>query len=82
MTKSKQVDVLARTLLDIFRKEGSMIEVKREISKELAERAIHENNWEGIFDISEVCGYGVYGSRIIEEDGKYYVQFSRGETCD
>ena len=28
------------------------------------------------------CGYGVYGAKIIERDGKKILCFNRGETCD
>ena len=84
MTKTKSnIDGLARALLDIIRKEfGNMVPIKREITKEQAEKALHENDWSNIFSQSEVCGYGVYGERVREEDGKYFVEFYRGESCD
>ena len=84
MTKTKSnIDGLARALLDIIRKEfGNMVPIKREITKEQAEKVIHENDWSNIFSQSEVCGYGVYGERIREENGKYFVEFYRGESCD
>lgn len=84
MTKTKSnIDGLARALLDIIRKEfGNMVPIKREITKEQAEKVIHEKDWSDIFDVAEVCGYGVYGERVREEDGKYFVEFYRGESCD
>ena len=84
MTRTKSnIDGLARALLDIIRKEfGNMVPIKREITKEQAEKVIHENDWSNIFSQSEVCGYGVYGERVREEYGKYYVEFYRGESCD
>ena len=84
MTKTKSnIDGLARALLDIIRKEfGNMVPIKREITKGQAEKVIHENDWSNIFSQSEVCGYGVYGERVREEDGKYFVEFYRGESCD
>ena len=84
MTKTKSnIDGLARALLDIIRKEfGNMVPIKREITKEQAEKVIHENDWSNIFSQSEVCGYGVYGERVREENGKYFVEFYRGESCD
>lgn len=84
MTKTKSnIDGLARALLDIIRKEfGNMVPIKREITKEQAEKVIYENDWSNIFSQSEVCGYGVYGERVREEDGKYFVEFYRGESCD
>ena len=84
MTKTKSnIDGLARALLDIIRKEfGNMVPIKREITKEQAEKVIHEKDWSDIFDVTEVCGYGVYGERVLELDGKYYVDYSRGDSCD
>ena len=59
-----------------------MVHIRREITKEQAEKVIHEKDWSDIFDVSEVYGYGVYGERVREENGKYYVEFYRGESCD
>ena len=82
-TTKSNIDGLARALLDIIRKEfGNMVPIKREITKEQAEKVIHENDWSNIFSQSEVCGYGVYGERVRKEDGKYFVEFYRGESCD
>lgn len=78
-----QTDILARALLDIIRKEYSgMIQIKREITEEQALKVIHERDWSDIFDVSEICGYGVYGREVREEDGKYYVIYCRGDSCD
>ena len=81
-TTKSNIDSLARTLLNIIRKEYKMVHIRREITKEQAEKVIHEKDWSDIFDVSEVCGYGVYGERVREENGKYYVEFYRGESCD
>lgn len=27
-------------------------------------------------------GYGCYGARVKEQDGHYYLSYSRGESCD
>lgn len=81
-TTKSNIDRLARTLLNIIRKEYKMVHIRREITKEQAEKVIHEKDWSDIFDVSEVCGYGVYGERVLELDGKYYVDYSRGESCD
>ena len=61
----------------------------REISKEQFDRAIKEHNGyiapvdkEEIFSMSELCGYGVYGARAAEQDGKYYVVYRLGLSCD
>lgn len=83
MIDAKKIDGLAAAAYKAIRKEWErMVPIKREITKEQAENVIQHNNWEGIFDISEVCGYGVYGERVCEEDGKYVVEYYRGDSCD
>lgn len=60
----------------------------REITAEQYERAkaksgyLTEEDRETVFYPSELYGYGVYGGDVIERDGKYYVRFSLGSTCD
>jgi hypothetical protein len=60
----------------------------REITYEQYERAkaksgyLTEEDRETVFYPSELYGYGVYGGDVIERDGKYYVRFSLGSTCD
>lgn len=60
----------------------------REISAEQYERAkakggyLTKEDREAVFSPSELYGYGVYGGDVIERDGKYYVRFSLGSTCD
>ena len=64
--------------------------IKREITKEVYDRAMDHNgvisdkdDINAVFSISELCGYGVYNDRVSQgEDGKYYVNFYRGDTCD
>ena len=83
--QEKQIDSLARCLLDIVRKEGIMQgPYKRPVTKEQAEKIIHEGNWEGIFNMSEEWGYGVYGRELKQdkETGEYYVQYELGDSCD
>ncbi len=63
---------------------------KREISKEMYDRAqVNKGYLTGadckeIFSIQELCGYGIYGAQVTkdETDGKYYVVYSRGSSCD
>ena len=61
---------------------------RRKISKEIYDRSKNYNGFittddeRQIFTISELCGYGVYGARAVEEDGEYYVAFSLGSSCD
>jgi hypothetical protein len=60
----------------------------REITYEQYERAkaksgyLTEEDRETVFYPSELYGYGVYGGDVIERDGKYYVRYSLGSTCD
>ena len=65
-----------------------MVNCTKEISKEVYDRAIENNgvipgNMEmEVFGPSICLGYGLYGTRVREEDGKYYVDYSRGSSCD
>lgn len=60
----------------------------REITAEQYERAkaksgyLTEEDRQTVFYPSELYGYGVYGGDVIERDGKYYVRYSLGSTCD
>lgn len=54
----------------------------REITKEQYKRVIEDHVAEGIFTDSEVMGYGVYEEEYYEKDGKYFVDFSLGSSCD
>lgn len=75
----------------IYRKERAekmgLVEIKREITKEKYEKIMEKNgfvssNDSEIFDDWEIWGYGVYSPKALEEDGKYYVKFERGSSCD
>ena len=61
---------------------------KREITKEQYERAVQNKGYisevdkADVFTESEIWGYGVYGNKVVEDDGKYYVHYSIGDTCD
>jgi len=65
-----------------------MVRGKREITKDLYDRSMENNGhlktewYSECFTTAERLGYGVYGTLVFEEDGKYYVQFSMGESCD
>lgn len=59
-----------------------------EISKELYDEAMlndgrftkeMENNF---FTDSIRYGYGLYGTKVFEKDGKYYVRYTTGSHCD
>lgn len=69
------LDYLARGVL------LAMVECEREITKEEYEQA-KKGDFSEIFDMWEVMGYGVYGAHVFEKDGKYFVSYSRGSSCD
>lgn len=54
----------------------------KEITKEQYKRATEDNDARGIFTVSEVCGYGIYGEYYYEKDGKYFVKYQLGTSCD
>jgi len=64
--------------------------VEREISDEIYERCIAKGNhktlasedYNKVFTASEMCGYGIYNERIIDKNGKHYVKFDMGDSCD
>lgn len=67
-----------------------------EVSKEVYERAkanctddkprasyyMTDADKNEIFDISILCGYGIYNCQVHEENGKYICTWMRGESCD
>lgn len=61
---------------------------EREITKEVYNHAktnrgyIMADDRSEVFTISELIGYGVYGDQVFERDGKYYVSYLLGSTCD
>lgn len=65
-----------------------MTKLSREITKEQYDRAIGHRghiageDYEDIFTKAELCGYGVYSAMAYERDGKYYVGFCLGSSCD
>lgn len=54
----------------------------KEITEEQYKQVKEHHNAAGIFEEREVCGYGVYGDRYYEQDGKYYVSYMLGDSCD
>lgn len=61
---------------------GAFLYRTREITKEQYENATIRHDAKGIFTDSEVMGYGVYGEKFYEKDGKYFVDFTMGNSCD
>lgn len=58
-----------------------MIDVKREISKEEYDKAQAEGA-ESLISSDIIIGYGVSCARVYEEDGKFYLTYWRGNSCD
>ena len=59
-----------------------MVTVTYEISKEEYEKAQKDGAKSLITDPALLYGYGVYGAWVREMNGKYYLTFDRGNTCD
>ena len=63
-------------------------ECTKEITKEVYERSCKHRNHiahedeKNVFSDSERYGYGVYSTHTYEKDGKYYVEYTLGSTCD
>ena len=57
-----------------------MENIKWELTKEEYEKG-KENPYSLISDNIKM-GYGAYGAQVSEEDGKYYLSFSMGSSCD
>lgn len=58
-----------------------MVKVCFEISKDDFEKA-KEQGARSLIGESIICGYGVYGAEVKEIDGKYYLSYERGDSCD
>lgn len=58
-----------------------MITVNYEITKEEYEKA-KEKGAESIIGMSVKMGYGVYGAMVYEVDGRYYLRYESGSSCD
>lgn len=60
----------------------------KEITKEIYDRAIKNRNYianedkKRVWNMADLCGYGIYGDQVFEKDGKYFVKYWRGSTCD
>lgn len=58
-----------------------MVEVMYEISKEQYDKAVEKNAYELIGD-DILMGYGAYNAQVFVYDGKYYLRYDRGSSCD
>ena len=55
----------------------------KELTKDQFERYFKgELSKSELFSVAELIGYGVYLGVPYEEDGKYYVSYSMGSSCD
>lgn len=65
-----------------------MRQYTREITKSQYENALSNHRYiteydkYDVFSDSERLGYGVYSPIVHEADGKYYVRFLLGDSCD
>ena len=58
-----------------------MKHITTEITKEEYDKAQKEGS-DSLVPEYVVCGYGLYGSRVYEEDGKFYLKWEQGDSCD
>lgn len=58
-----------------------MVDVCYEIPKEDYDKAKNEGA-DSIIGNAVKYGYGVYDAKVSEVDGKYYLSYSRGDSCD
>ena len=62
--------------------------LEKEINKDIYDNAQKHNGYLTnedklkVFDVCELCGYGIYGAKAYEEKGKYYCLYYRGSSCD
>lgn len=68
-----------------------MIEHTREITKEEYDEIMEASDGRGFvpacletkyFDVATLCGYGLYGDKVFKKDGKYYLWYKTGSSCD
>lgn len=65
-----------------------MISIHREIDRGQYNRAVENNghiaqcDTESVFTASEMYGYGIYSDTVYSKNGRFFVMFNRGETCD
>lgn len=60
----------------------------RQISEDIYLRAkenggrISDVDVSAVWSRAEQVGYGIYGNKVYEQDGEYFVEFELGESCD
>ena len=66
-------------------------QISKQITKEQYDEIMQESNGRGFvpdsikhkyFSPSVLYGYGLYGTKVYEENGKYILWYQIGTTCD
>lgn len=65
-----------------------MKNMEREIPKEVYDRAVANHgvlkgsDYDKVFSVSELMGYGVYNDRVVKDGDRYLVRYQTGDNCD
>ena len=60
---------------------NALVKVCYPIEKEDYDKAIRDGA-DSLISQDIHMGYGVYGASVTEVDGKYYLSYTRGSSCD
>lgn len=65
-------------------REGARFEVSKEVYERSKERGgyMADEDLKKNFSAMDLYGYGVYGAKVYEQDGKYYCTYMTGDSCD
>lgn len=84
---NKALDCAIRCMKIVGEMEESMTGI-REITQDQYKRALSngkcltKEDKQEVFSEKELYGYGVYSTQVYAENGKTYVQYCRGDSCD
>ena len=59
-----------------------MVHCEWELTEEDLKKIKEADDLYVLFSPSLIMGYGVYGAKIVERDGKQILSFDRGNSCD
>lgn len=61
-----------------------MVEINMEITKEQYDEYKDKPSKLGsqLISMEEFIGWGVYCQRLVEDNGRYYLRYDRGSSCD
>ena len=59
-----------------------MVHCEWELTEEDLKKIKEAEDLYVLFSPDLIMGYGVYGARIVERDGKHILSFDRGNSCD